>query len=459
MAEYILKDSRGKEQTFADDKIFVQGTDGELVQFTTGTGEAVLENLEVTENGTYTPGEGVDGFGSVVVDVDPTKITILKEQTFTGFAPNSELNGLYFKEVALDTGVAEITIGQDYSVLWDSVEYSVTALDASSAVPGAVFLGNGSILGLSGNGEPFAIGYMGNAFWLISITETVESHSVGIYQKVAGSGGGSLPAGVYLEIGKIFLPNQYLQRLFYYNGDLYALTNTIASAGDGYNVFKYSDGSWVSVISSGSKTGFKGAHFWSYVEFDGKIHLLGCESKKHFVFDGTTISTLNANIPNNIAAGGVFVQDNTLKAYSYYDGIVYAWDKSTDTWTVEATVGLKYNYIYFYFNESEVYATNQKTLYRYENGVLTEIATLTKLPAEGILCDSCLVYYVDRGTTKGYYSELYRYDLITGVETLIGICPYGDANGALYNIQNNLYFQFGDDDAKSHLALLHEISE
>lgn len=71
MSEYILKDSRGKEQTFSDDKIFVQGTDGELVQFTMGTGDvpAVLQDKTITENGTYSADSGYDGLGSVTVDV------------------------------------------------------------------------------------------------------------------------------------------------------------------------------------------------------------------------------------------------------------------------------------------------------------------------------------------------------------------------------------------------------
>ena len=186
MAEYILKDSRGKEQTFADDKIFVQGTDGELVQFTMGTGEAVLENLEVKENGTYTPGEGVDGFGSVVVDVDSTKITILPEQTLTGFAPSSTYGGLYVKELVSGTDgvVFDISIGKKYLITWDGIEYTVTAQDASSVMAGAIFMGNGSLFGLSGNNEPFVIGYSNNALLFMSLTETVESHSVGIWQKV-----------------------------------------------------------------------------------------------------------------------------------------------------------------------------------------------------------------------------------------------------------------------------------
>ncbi len=65
----LLMDRYGKDQKFDHDKIFVRDENGELVQFTQGTGEPTLEALEVTENGTYTPGEGVDGFNSVEVNV------------------------------------------------------------------------------------------------------------------------------------------------------------------------------------------------------------------------------------------------------------------------------------------------------------------------------------------------------------------------------------------------------
>lgn len=69
MAQFILKDNRGKENTFDHETIFVRGVDGELMPFTHGTGNPVLEELEVTENGNYTPSEGVDGFCSVSVNV------------------------------------------------------------------------------------------------------------------------------------------------------------------------------------------------------------------------------------------------------------------------------------------------------------------------------------------------------------------------------------------------------
>ena len=65
-----LKDWYGKDQTFDHDTFFVRDENGENVQFSKGTGEPTLETLEVTENGTYTPSEGVDGFSSVEVNVE-----------------------------------------------------------------------------------------------------------------------------------------------------------------------------------------------------------------------------------------------------------------------------------------------------------------------------------------------------------------------------------------------------
>lgn len=71
MAQFILKDSKGKEQTFDHETIYVRDTNGELVQFTQGEGDipAVVQPLEVTENGTYTAPDGVDGYSPVTVNV------------------------------------------------------------------------------------------------------------------------------------------------------------------------------------------------------------------------------------------------------------------------------------------------------------------------------------------------------------------------------------------------------
>lgn len=180
MAEFILKDQYGKEKVFDHDKIFVQGTDGELVQFTEGTGDvpAVVQALEVTQNGTYTPPEGVDGYSPVTVNIDPTKITLLKEQEMAGFALDAE-----FGYCKTDTEPAfAITNGEKYFVAWDGVTYETTAVAAESFAPGAVLIGNGTLLGLPGNDEPFAIGYVNGMVMYVAFTDPSESHIIGIQQ-------------------------------------------------------------------------------------------------------------------------------------------------------------------------------------------------------------------------------------------------------------------------------------
>lgn len=82
MAEFILKDAKGKEQIFDHDKIFVMGTNGELVQFAEGYGEVNLQDKTITENGTYTADSGFDGLGSVSVEVESSG----------GFAPKFSRN-------------------------------------------------------------------------------------------------------------------------------------------------------------------------------------------------------------------------------------------------------------------------------------------------------------------------------------------------------------------------------
>ena len=181
----------------------------------------VLEPLEVVENGTYTPGEGVDGFDSVTVDV-PTGDVTLQEVTFTengtyvpedgvdGFnsvkveVPEPEVvlqditvteNGEYiadstydglgkvtveidptkitiFPETTLDESVYdsdfgyvvtilpspfEFALGETYNIKWDGVEYECPVKDGSVIISNTLYVGNAGVLGLENSGEPFII--------------------------------------------------------------------------------------------------------------------------------------------------------------------------------------------------------------------------------------------------------------------------------------------------------------
>ena len=144
-----------------------------------GSGSANIENKTITENGTYTASDGVDGFNPVTVNVDRTKITILKEQEFSGFYLNENYGYIY------DLNDPDFTIeeGKEYIVSWDGVSYPVTAVDSNTFIANSILLGNGTAANLPGNNEPFAIGHMGHAVSFLAFTDPKESHRVGIYKK------------------------------------------------------------------------------------------------------------------------------------------------------------------------------------------------------------------------------------------------------------------------------------
>lgn len=143
--------------------------------------KAVIEPLTITENGTYTAPAGVDGYNPVTVNVDPTKVTILKEQTISGFDLIQDLG--YIKEVSPPPFT--LVNGEKYYVVWNGVTYETTAIDASALGEGALYLGNGTIFGLPGNNEPFAIGYAENDVVLyIALEGDLEEYTVGIWQSL-----------------------------------------------------------------------------------------------------------------------------------------------------------------------------------------------------------------------------------------------------------------------------------
>lgn len=352
--------------------------------------KAVIEPLQITENGAYTAPAGVDGYNPVTVNVDPTKVTILREQEISGFAPNSSYGGLYTKHFNFgsEMDAFEIVKGEEYLVHWDGEPYTVIAMDASAVLPGAVFLGNGALMGLGGNGEPFAIGATQLGATFFGLTDPASTHSVGIWQKitqeiklqdktitengeyaadsgfdglgkvtvdVAGSGGGNLPTGVYLEQIQPLVPNN--QSAYYYslNDELYAINKSI---------YKLVNGAWVSVVS--------GHEFYADaglgVVLNGKIHLLGYY---HEVFDGSAITRMNNTGIDN--PQGCFAYENKL--YLAKDSTGYwEWNETDDSWI---KTGITYTGVPVIY-KGEPYSLYNGKLYKidFDNKTTVQVDTI-----------------------------------------------------------------------------------
>lgn len=77
-----------------------------------------------------------------------------------------------------------LTVDETYKVIWDGIEYEVTAIFTDYTGVEAVGIGNGTPFGMSGNGEPFVITYTPNSdVSFISLTDTEpNTHTVAIYQ-------------------------------------------------------------------------------------------------------------------------------------------------------------------------------------------------------------------------------------------------------------------------------------
>lgn len=118
MSEFVLKNQHGEEVVFDHNKIFVKNTNGNLIQFTEGKGEAVLKSLEVTENGRYTPNDGVDGFDSVSVNVEGIE---LQEKTVA----LSLLSGDQIVEADVDKAMSKVTVQKPSTLIPENIAEGV----------------------------------------------------------------------------------------------------------------------------------------------------------------------------------------------------------------------------------------------------------------------------------------------------------------------------------------------
>lgn len=125
------------------------------------------------------------GISLVVDEDDPVSYRVLfPERSISGFFSNPAFGGVYTRGFNFGTSIPAFTInqGETYQVLWDGTWWPVVAEDASAIMEGCLFLGNGSMYGLSGNGEPFAIGSDAQGITFFSVNDTSDAHTIAIRQ-------------------------------------------------------------------------------------------------------------------------------------------------------------------------------------------------------------------------------------------------------------------------------------
>ena len=508
MAEFILKDWHGKEQSFDEETIYVKNKEGKLLPFTHGTGNPVIEPLEVTENGTYEAPAGVDGYSPVTVEApDPVinKLEVTKNGTY---APQAGVDGYGPVVVNVPAVVRSLEVTENgtytapsgvdgYSPVTVNVPDNPPVLQAKEATKNGEYKPDSGYDGLSKVTvnvpdpvlEPLNVTVNGNYTpgsgkdGFNSVTVAVPAPEIKLQEKtitengeytadsgfdglgkvtveVAGSGGGSLPAGIYWSYGEYCQPSQYYQKWFLYNGNLYVMANTASNIGDTYNLFKFVNGEWTTVISKGTITAFSQPAGKPFIDFGGKIHMIDSGGTFHYIFDGTSF-TKKSNCPSNLLGSSAFVQDGKLKVYSYANGTVYVWNETTDTWTSEATIEAANSYYYFCNVGNDVYYNKNTALYKYENGASVQVATLSVSPTHKFEYKSCLYYFYNYSISakNRYRTEWYKYDFNTGTETMLGFGPYAGNNYNTIELQDKLYFIHGNPAANTFVCSMHKVTE
>lgn len=112
----------------------------------------------------------------IETDIDP-------ERSFTSVF--DETYGYSYSITSSSVTSFELIVGETYMVEWDGEIFVCVALDGSSLVAGAVFVGNAAPFGLEGNNEPFAIADVGANLMIACLTDTEPTtHTARVYQRV-----------------------------------------------------------------------------------------------------------------------------------------------------------------------------------------------------------------------------------------------------------------------------------
>lgn len=196
----------------------------------------VLDSIRITENGTYTPPAGVDGYNEITTDIHPTEtleetLDERKTYNFIGEFNNAEITvDIPYTDIHIASGPVATFDGEDLPL--KELKASITPLQAGSGVPS------------SENIRPF-IPWSGvvvtkqgkNWFDISKIYESFISEN----QIVCS--GGSYYRDFYTNStgASATVPSNYLDKLPFLKAGSYTFTWTVVSGTDGISVYSVDD--------------------------------------------------------------------------------------------------------------------------------------------------------------------------------------------------------------------------
>lgn len=150
--------------------------------------------------------------------------------------------------------------------------------------------------------------------------------------EVAGSGGGSLPAGGYWMQEKGQKPSIAVDSQFFvYNGKRYLLSKATSSATK-YSIYLYENDAYTLVASEVLN---RAIIYASTVEHNGKLHFLGFDSTMHYTWDGGSALTSAKSLPASMVGNSAFSMDGELYIKTKSSGF-YKWIEESNTWEAVA---------------------------------------------------------------------------------------------------------------------------
>ncbi len=224
--------------------------------------------------------------------------------------------------------------------------------------------------------------------------------------KAGGSGGGSLPAGVYLS-SPYPSASGYPHKMFMLNGTLYATCANYNTGGYIMNISKWNGSAWETVLSS-SSGGIAGntmdSATWKGAELNGKLHMI--DGTKHFVFDGATLvaSTNAFNSENSVCVcqGKLYLYDDTYNAQSLYE-----WDDANSAWNTITPISVGAGEMLAFGDQ--LYFVKGSTVRKYVDGTLIEWGTAVVSYAKYVTVgDELYCSY-----SKSQYTTWYKVNLET----------------------------------------------